>query len=260
MESLMIHGTSTPLWANSSVSSTSITLQSVSGTGVMMSFTTDYQSNAPSNAPPSPTASVSSSSTPLPRASITPRNVIVNGGFENYSAISENWSITLDPENTNDGQLFRKISDNPKPYAHGGSQAFAFGDEGSDSGIRSKCISQTAFHPGGGDYDVSAYIGRVPFGSTDLDVATHNSTGMLFYEIYVDNSRIVGDDVCNPTLGECDVDCVDGVPRYSLVQSTVYLPEEGVGNHTLSICITYVGQTEKPDYFIIDDVSSFGPY
>jgi hypothetical protein len=142
-------------------------------------------------------------------------------------------------------------------YAHEGRQAFVIYDnDGTDSMTRSLCISQTAFHPGAGTYKISAHIGRVPYSGP----GNGSSGETMFYQIFVDNTKIKDNDVCDPVQGECMENDVSGNLNYELVTYEVELPELGVGDHTLSICVVYIGQAENHDEFLVDDVSSFGPY
>jgi hypothetical protein len=187
----------------------------------------------------------------------------VNGGFEGFDTIYDVWSVTPNQLINNTGNLHNYTDSTPgggrgDPYAHSGLQAFViYDDDVQDDVTRSLCISQTAYHPGAGRYKISAYIGRATYTGP---VANGSKGETMLYQIFVDDVKVKDGDVCDPNQGECTVSDIDGLLSYNLVTYEVMLPAFGIGNHTLSICVVYIGSTEHHDDFLVDDVSSFGPY
>lgn len=202
-----------------------------------------------------PTTPTPSSTTPS--AAPTPREIIVNGDFELPSGPDDHWDITPNPS-VDDHNLIASI-DIETQYSHSGSQAtYVRETNDSDNGTRSLCLSQSAYHPGAGLYNISAYIGRIAFG--DGPNGAGASTDDLYYKVLVDGGKLADGAVCNPSQGECDIAASNGALTYQRKEWQVLLPEAGVGFHTLSICITFIGKnTANPDIFILDDVSSIGP-
>jgi hypothetical protein len=87
---------------------------------------------------------------------------------------------------------------------------------------------------------------------------------MLMYEVFIDDVRVLYDNVCDPSkahdAGGCSYAAMNGKIIYEEVHYTATLPEADIGDHTLSICATYVSNAEDHDDFLVDDVSVLGPW
>jgi hypothetical protein len=87
---------------------------------------------------------------------------------------------------------------------------------------------------------------------------------MLMYEVFIDDVRVLSDNVCDPSkahdAGGCNYAAMNGKIIYEEVHYTATLPEADIGDHTLSICATYVSNAEDHDDFLVDDVSVLGPW
>jgi hypothetical protein len=209
--------------------------------------------------PPTASSSTKTSQTASssPTASTSPHEIFTNGGFEKVSVIESfndknnlayNWTVTTTPSYSQ-GNLVG-TSGAKTSLAHTGGRAFIItsGSRQQSNDTHSLCVSQTAYHPDAGIYNISMYIGRGE---------SSDSSKSLSFSVLVDGGQLAMGDVCIPSQNQCDVLNVGGQKGFKFYSWQVALDTASIGNHTLSVCGIFGGDTQ--DIFVVDDISVIAP-